>query len=87
MHVDEAIGIFTKALKKIGTRWPQYIESLKAHSDKNDQSQIQVNRFVDQTKSFGYRLSQREVKTITDSCPGKIKSTEIQTINIARIYD
>lgn len=33
MHVDEAIGIFTKILMKIGGKWPQYVEALKAKSD------------------------------------------------------
>ena len=46
MHQDHAVQHFSKLFKQIGHKWSQFISTLRAAADADDESQIPFNSFV-----------------------------------------
>jgi hypothetical protein len=36
MHQDYTINLYSQLLKKLGSKWPKFVESLKDAADKDD---------------------------------------------------
>ena len=88
MHQDEAIQIYTKIFKNLGSSWNKFIETIKKAADPDDESQIVFSQFCKICDQFNANISTKEKKYLLEAFPGKEGGADVgDIINVARIYD
>ena len=52
MHSDEATQLFSKMFSQVGSRWTLFINHIKKIADKDDESQVFYEDFVNVLRKF-----------------------------------
>lgn len=58
MHQDRVLSLFAKIYKKIGSRWPRFIEELKTRTSTDEPNLILLKEFVKALRNYGANLSE-----------------------------
>lgn len=87
MHQDKSIALFSKIWIKIGNKWPQFISKLRSVTDKDDESQVYKDDFIDVVNQFGGHLCRPELEELAKAFPGKDGGAKGVRLNVSRIYD
>jgi hypothetical protein len=88
MHQDEAIQIYTKIFKNLGSSWTKFIDAIKKNADSDDESQIVFTKFCKLCDQFSANISSKDKRYLLEAFPGKEGGADSgEVINVARIYD
>ena len=60
MHQDQAIKIFSKIFKRIGSKWDDFIADVKKAADPEDESQIKFSDFLNICGLYNAKLKSQK---------------------------